>query len=79
MSIINTSQLDLFNTEVPEGFSAKSKDDIRERSGDRRNENICNWCDARILCQFNKDKWCMKYPCMSYRRQDGKSVYFKQV
>lgn len=72
-------QFDLFNTEIPEGFIIASKCDIKERTGARRNQNICNWCDARKLCQLNENEWCKKFPCMSYRRQDGKPVYFKEA
>jgi hypothetical protein len=75
MSIENTKgkslQFDLFDAEIPEGFTIASKNDIKEG-------NICNHCDARKLCQLNKNEWCKKYPCMAYRRQDGKSVYFKK-
>jgi hypothetical protein len=75
----NIIQFNLFNTEIPEGFTAKSKDDIPERTGARRNKNICHWCDARELCKSNENKWCIRYPCMSYRRNDRKSIYFKRA
>jgi hypothetical protein len=52
--------------------------------------NICNSCDARMLCQENKDDWCLRNRCMdyeitafkdgkAYKRQDGKSVIFKRI
>lgn len=51
--------------------------------------NICRDCEARKLCQENKDDWCLKNRCMSYDivankdrktygRKDGKSVIFKK-
>lgn len=63
--------------EIPEGYTVLSKDNLPSRQGDRRNENVCNWCDARKLCQQNTDNWCQKYPCMSYSRNDKQSIVFK--
>lgn len=65
--------------EAPEGFYATLKV--------WRGYNICRDCDARKLCQENKDNWCLKNRCMSYSlqnsdgtydRKDGKSVIFKK-
>ena len=78
---INTmeKQLTLFDNQIPDGFTTLSKDDLPGRSGAQRNENVCNWCDARKLCQENKDNWCDKYTCMGYARNDGRSVVFKRL
>lgn len=51
-------------TAVPDGFYTLPVRDL-PRSGDNRNENICNFCDARKLCNDNKDNWCQKYRCMT--------------
>ena len=75
---MNQLQLDFIEDEAPMGFTTLLKDELPGRTGDRRNENICNWCDARKLCQENKDNWCVKNPCMSYKRKDGRGVVFKK-
>lgn len=67
------------DSQIPEGFTTLSKDNLPGRSGAQRNENVCNWCDARKLCQENKDNWCDKYTCMGYARNDGRSVVFKRL
>jgi len=67
------------DSQIPEGFTILSKDNLPGRFGAQRNENVCNWCDARKLCQENKDNWCVKYTCMGYARNDGQSVVFKRL
>ena len=68
--------------EAPSGFYA-----IRKKW---RGYNICRDCDARSLCQENKDNWCIKNRCMAYDisdrngevikgRDDGVSVIFKRI
>jgi len=68
--------------EAPEGFLAALKPDV--------DYNICTLCDARKLCQENKDNWCLHNHCMSYtticeksgqeiKRVDGQSVIFKRI
>lgn len=69
------------NYEAPDGFYATIKN--------YKGKNICEQCEARKLCQENKDNWCLKNRCMSYdvvdkngithRRKDGKPVVFKKV
>ncbi len=66
------------DNQIPEGFKTVLKKDL-PRSGENRNENICNFCEARKLCQENKDGWCQKYSCMPYSRNDGRSVVFKKL
>ena len=72
----------LDETEAPEGFYAVSKG--------TGNENCCTKCDARTLCQENKDDWCLTNRCMSYeivalkdgklyKRNDNQSVIFKRL
>lgn len=67
--------------EAPIGFFAELK--VYKRY------NICQDCEARKLCQENKDDWCLKNRCMSYGifskkhgkifcRKDGRSVIFKK-
>jgi hypothetical protein len=67
--------------DAPVGFFAELKQ--------WKGYNICRDCDARKLCQENKDDWCLKNRCMSYDivsekdgktygRKDGKSVIFKK-
>ena len=67
-------------SEAPEGFYAISKDS--------NNSNGCKNCDARTLCQENKEDWCLINRCMAYeivafkdgktyKRNDGQSVIFK--
>lgn len=67
--------------EAPVGFLAELKQ--------YKGYNICRDCDARKLCQENKDDWCLKNRCMSYDitaekdgktygRKDGKPVIFKK-
>lgn len=67
--------------EAPEGFYAASK--IKAPT-----PNVCSSCDARTLCQENKDDWCLKNRCMSYdiiatgktySRVDKQSVFFRQL
>jgi len=53
-------------TLTPIGFYALPIKKIIERKGDRKNENICNFCDARKLCIENKDNWCQKNRCMPH-------------
>ena len=67
------------DNQVPDGFTTILKDELPGRAGSQRNENVCNWCDARKLCQENKDGWCQKYTCMSYARSDGRGVVFKRL
>ena len=80
----------LDETEAPEGFYAISKDNIKERTCARRDENYCHFCDARTLCQANKEDWCLINRCMesevvafkngkTYKRNDGQSVVFKRL
>ena len=68
--------------DAPDGFYAISKDSVRS-------QNACNHCDARDLCQENKNDWCVENRCMSYDivafrdgktygRRDKKSVIFKK-
>lgn len=69
--------------EAPDGFYAKLKSDY-----DWTNGNICRNCDARVLCQKNKNNWCKRNRCMSYPivtmfeenicRKDGECVVFKK-
>lgn len=68
-----------YDSQIPEGFTILSKDNLPGRFGAQRHENVCNWCDARKLCQENKDNWCDKYTCMGYARNDGQSVVFKRL
>ncbi len=67
-------------TEAPKDFIAVPKI--------YKGYNICRDCDARSLCQENKDNWCRQNRCMGYeatgddgtvyKRQDGCSVLFKK-
>lgn len=65
--------------EAPEGFYAVDKNFATT-------PNVCTSCDARQLCQENKDEWCLKNRCMAYEviangkaysRRDKQSVFFK--
>jgi len=67
------------DNQIPDGFTILSKDNLPGRFGAQRNENVCNWCDARKQCQENKDNWCDRYTCMGYARKDGHSVVFKRL
>ena len=67
------------DNQIPDGFTTMLKDELPGRAGSQRNENVCNWCDARKLCQENKDGWCQEYTCMSYARSDGRGVVFKRL
>jgi hypothetical protein len=69
--------------EAPAGFIAVSKNEAST-------PNICNSCDARVLCRENKDDWCLINRCMPfeiisfkdgkiYKRNDGQSVLFKFI
>lgn len=58
-------------TEAPNGFYAFPKDFVET-------PNVCNICDAKQLCQENKDDWCLNNRCMSYSRKDGVGVVFKK-
>lgn len=72
--------------EAPEGFYAV------ERIGTHYSpdqSNVCNGCDARPLCQEDKDDWCLYNRCMNfeivafkdgktYSRKDGCNVVFKR-
>lgn len=68
--------------EAPEGFFAQLKV--------YKGYNICRDCDARKLCQEDKDDWVLKNRCVSYEivafkdgktygRKDGKDVVFKRL
>lgn len=68
--------------EAPVGFFAELKV--------YKGYNICRDCDARKLCQENKDNWCRENMCMgydvtslidgkTYGRKDGKPVIFKKL
>ena len=65
---------DINTQDAPGGFVAVEKTEARPAGTDA---NFCRWCDARALCQENKDEWCKNNPCMSYSREDEKSVVFK--
>lgn len=78
---VNNS-LDLVDrNEAPLGFYAVAKE--------YKGYNICRDCDARKLCQQNKDNWCNLNRCMSteitdqngitYKRKDRQSVIFKSL
>lgn len=75
-------QLGVDVNEAPKGFYAEPKV--------WRDYNVCRDCDARKLCQENKDNWCLENRCMSYEivafkdgktysRKDGQSVIFKRM
>lgn len=76
-----TDGVDLF--EAPTGFYAISKEKATT-------PNVCNSCDAKLLCQENQDDWCLKNRCISgeiiafkdrkiYKRKDGNPVIFKKT
>lgn len=78
---LNITLLD--KNEAPKGFYAIPKDFVET-------PNVCNSCDAKNLCQVNKDDWCLHNRCMSYEitafkdgktyaRKDGVSVVFKKL
>ena len=56
-------------TEAPVGFYPILKDEVST-------PNVCSSCDARQLCQ--DADWCLRNPCMSYRRKDKMPVVFKK-
>lgn len=76
---------ELNEKEAPTGFYAVLKEKVSKEG-----KNICSFCDARKLCQQNKDNWCLENRCMSYdivaekdgkiyARKDRKSVIFKKL
>lgn len=69
---IQLSAFDVNKTEAPVGFYAISKYDVHT-------PNVCNSCDAKKLCQENKDEWCLINRCMSWGRNDGQTVVFKKT
>jgi hypothetical protein len=68
------AELVLDAAEAPDGFHAVPKAGINRVEKD----NICRYCDARDLCQQDKDSWCRGNPCMGYARRDGVGVVFKK-
>ena len=67
-------QLELFFEEpkAPKGYKTELKKDCLT-------PNVCDSCDARKYCIENKDNWCKNNSCMSYSREDKKSVFFKKI
>ena len=81
-SIFEDMHMDINSKEAPEGFYAVHKEKAET-------PNVCVSCEARTLCQENKNDWCLKNRCMSYevagidgqsyKRKDGQPVFFKRL